>query len=180
MLNFLMRMLGAAALDTGVYEDVEADPNATGQAVGVIVLASLAAAFGANGWNADPAATLAFSATAGTLGLMAWASWALLTCQIGGLLLPEEQTRVDVSELLRTIGFSAAPAVLLVFGAFGATTLVFALIGTWMMATMVVAVRQALDYSTTRRALAVCALGWTFTLLMIIALGLLVDPSLAR
>ena len=179
MRNFLLRVVGAAMLDTGVYEDVEADPGATIQAVGVIVLASVAAGFGANGWRADPKSTLVFSAIVGALGLMAWESWALLTFEIGGRLLPERQTQVDVGELLRTIGFSAAPGLFLVFGAFGATTLIFAVTAVWMLATMVVAVRQALDYTSTRRAFAVCALGWLLTLVIVIGLGLFFGPGLA-
>jgi hypothetical protein len=122
---------------------------------------------------------LTFSAVAGSLGLLGWASWALVTFEIGGRLLPERHTRVDVSELLRTIGFSAAPALFLIFGAFGATTLVFAITSVWMLAAMVLAVRQALDYESTARALAVCALGWLLTAIFIIAIGLFFGPGLA-
>jgi len=179
MSQFLFRLAGAVTLDSGVYEDVESDPKATPQAVGVIVLASLAAGFGANGWNAEPSSMLAFSAVAGTLGLLAWASWALVTFEIGGHLLPEPQTRVDVGQLLRTIGFSAAPALFLVFAGFGATTVVFAVVAVWMLATMVVAVRQALDYTTTARALAVCSLGWLLTLVFVIIIGMVFSPGLA-
>ena len=179
MRNFLFRVVGAATLDANVYEDVEADANATLQAVGVIFLASLAAGFGANGWNASAQSTLAYSAIVAVLALLAWSSWALLTFEIGGRLLPERQTRVDVGELLRTIGFSAAPALFLIFGAFGATTVVFVVTAIWMLATMVVAVRQALDYSSTGRALVVCALGWFLTLVFIVGLGLFFGPGLA-
>jgi hypothetical protein len=179
MRDFLFRIIGAATLNTGVYEDVEADPNATAQAVVVIALASLAAGFGANGWNAPPRSILTFSAVAGFLGLLAWASWAFVTFEIGGRLLPERQTRVDVGELLRTIGFSAAPALFLVFGAFGGTTVVFAITSVWMLATMVVAVRQALDYESTSRAVAVCVLGWLLTAVFIIVIGLMFGPGLA-
>ena len=179
MQKFLFRVMGAATLDAQVYEDVEADPRATLQAVGVILLASLAAGFGANGWTASPRSIFGFSAVAATLGLMAWASWALLTFEIGGRLLPEPQTRVNVGELLRTIGFSAAPGLFLIFGAFGATTLVFLVTAVWLLATMVVAVRQALDYSTTIRAVAVCALGWLLSLVLVIGFGLLFGPRLS-
>jgi Yip1-like protein len=179
MREFLFRIIGAATLNPGVYEDVEADPKATAQAVGVIALASLAAGVGANGWNAQPRSILAFSAVAGFLGLLAWASWALVTFEIGGRLLPTRETKVDVPQLLRTIGFSAAPALFLVMGAFGATTLVFAITSVWMLAAMVLAVRQALDYESTARALAVCALGWLLTAVFVIAIGLFYGPGLA-
>ena len=54
MRNFIFRVVGAATLNANVYEDVEGDPKATTQAVAVVFLASLAAGFGANGWNAPP------------------------------------------------------------------------------------------------------------------------------
>jgi hypothetical protein len=179
MREFVFRIIGAATLNPTTYEDVEADRKATAQAVGVIALASLAAGFGANGWNAQPRPILTFSAVAGLLGLMSWASWALVTFEIGGRLLPERQTRVDVPELLRTIGFSAAPALFLVVGAFGATTLVFAITAVWMLAAMILAVRQALDYESTTRAVAVCVAGWLLTSVFIIAIGLFFGPRLA-
>ena len=47
--------------------------------------------------------------------------------------------------------------------------------GFWMLAAMVIAVRQALDYRGTGRALAVCALGW---LIQLVSLLLLEEFSL--
>ena len=41
--SFTQRLIGAAALDAAIYEEVEADPSATGQALAVVVLSSLAA-----------------------------------------------------------------------------------------------------------------------------------------
>lgn len=177
--QFLFRVMGAATLNVGVYEDIEADPRATAQAIGVIALASLAAGFGASGWNTHPQELLTHSAMVGALGLLAWASWALITFEIGSRLLPERQTQVDVGQLLRTIGFSAAPALFLVVGAFAATTFVFAVTAAWMLGAMVVAVRQALDYTTTGRAVAVCVLGWLLTLIFVIVIGMVFGPSLA-
>lgn len=176
--QFLFRMWGAATLDTGVYEEVERDPRATAQALAVVALASLAAGFGASGWNAPPETVLRRSVVVGSLAVLAWASWALVTFEIGSRLLPEARTRVDVPELLRTIGFSAAPAVLLALGAFGGTTVVFTITAIWMLATMVVAVRQALDYSTTIRAVAVCLLGWLLTMVFVLILGIVFGPAL--
>jgi hypothetical protein len=179
MWNFVTRVVGAATLDSRVYEDVEADSGATVQAVGVILLGTIAAGVGARGWNARPEALIEFSVVVAALALIAWASWALLTFEIGGRLMPERQTRVDVAQLLRTIGFSAAPALFLVVAGFVATTFVFAVTSVWMLATMVVAVRQALDYTSTTRAFLVCAIGWLLTLVFMIGIGLFFGPSLA-
>ena len=46
MTSFLGRMIGAAKLDVGIYEEVEADSTATVQAMSVVVLSSLATGVG--------------------------------------------------------------------------------------------------------------------------------------
>jgi len=84
-----------------------------------------------------------------------------VTCLIGTRLLPTPETRSDVGELLRTLGFASAPGVLRVAAIVQPTSFaVFTVCGLWMLVAMVVAVRQALDYPTTGRAIAVCALGF--------------------
>lgn len=73
---------------------------------------------------------------------------------------------------MRTLGFAAAPGLLQVFGVFREiTTFVFLLSAAWMLAAMVVALRQALDYTNTTRALLVCSVGWLSALLMAVILG---------
>jgi hypothetical protein len=75
--------------------------------------------------------------------------------------LPEPSTHADVGEVLRTTGFSASPGVLRIFAAIpGLGIPIFIGVTIWMLCTFVVAVRQALDYGSTGRALAVCVLGW--------------------
>jgi mono/diheme cytochrome c family protein len=178
--NFLFRIAGAATLDPRTYEDVEADQTATPQALAVIILASLAAGIGASGWRSEVASVLTLSAFVATMALLAWICWALVTFEIGSRLLAESQTRTDVGELLRTLGFSAAPGLFLVFGAFpGLTTPVFVITSVWLLAAMVIALRQALDYTSVLRALAVCSLGWLLALGFIIVFGLLSGPALS-
>src|SRR5690242_15267509 len=104
--SFVQRLIGALALDSAIYEEVEADRTATSQAFVVVLLSSLAAGIGSRGLGGTTVPTILFiSATA----LVAWAVWAMVIVQIGGRILPEPQTRVDVGELLRTIGFASAP-----------------------------------------------------------------------
>src|SRR5262249_8904604 len=168
--SFLIRLIGAMALDPPVYEEIEADRSANAQALAVVVLSSLSAGIGARAYtNGSFAGVLYISA----LALVAWLTWALVTFQIGARLMPEPQTRSDVGELLRTIGFSAAPGMLRVFGIVpGATVPAFAITAVWMLAAMIVAVRQSLDYTSTARAIAVCALGWGLVLAIAVTLGL--------
>ena len=144
ILTLTHRLVGAAVLDVGTYEEIEADRAATPQALVIVPASSLATGIGAIGLGGRPAGQLLLMSVAALLG---WAAWALLIVQIGGRLLPEPGTRVDVTELLRTIGFASAPGLLRVFGVLPALTIpVFAITSLWMLVAMVVAVRQALDH----------------------------------
>jgi hypothetical protein len=94
--------------------------------------------------------------------------------------MPAPETRSDVGELLRTIGFSAAPGILRIFGVVpGAAIPAFVITAVWMLAAMIVAVRQALDYKSTARAIAVCGLGWVLTIVIAVGLGLVFGPAVS-
>ena len=156
MASLTDRMIRAAKLDVNLYEEVEADKGAMGQAMGVVILSSVAAGIGTVGMAGIKGLVL------GTIvALAGWFIWAFLTYYIGTRLLPEPQTKTDYGELLRTIGFSSSPGVLRVLGIIPilGNTLNF-IIGIWMLVAMVIAVRQALDYKSTWRAVGVCLIGW--------------------
>jgi len=156
MASITDRMIRAAKLDVNLYEEVEADKGALGQAMGVVILSSVAAGIGTIGTTGIKGLVL------GTIvALVGWFIWAFMTYFIGTKLLPEPQTKADYGELLRTIGFSSSPGVLRVLGIIPilGATLNF-IIGIWMLVAMVIAVRQALDYKSTWRAVGVCLIGW--------------------
>jgi hypothetical protein len=177
--TFFRRIIGAAMLDTATYEEIEADRKATPQALAVVVFSSLAAAIGARGSSGGPEA-LAFFAVASVIAMVSWAAFAMLTFEVGAHILPTPETRADVGELLRTLGFAAAPGLIQVFALLpGARVPVFTVAIVWAVAASVVAVRQALDYTSTRRALAVCALGVLLSTAIALVLGVLYGPSLA-
>ena len=67
--NFLQRLLGAAALDTAIYEEVEADPKAGVQAAVVVVLSSLAAGIGARGFDENSISNIALISISGPDGV---------------------------------------------------------------------------------------------------------------
>jgi hypothetical protein len=156
MSSFNERIIGAAKLDVRIYEEVEADKGALNQAMGVVVLSSVTAGVGIMGTAGFKGIFL------GTImALMGWFIWAYLTYAIGTKILPEPQTKADLGELLRTIGFSSSPGLIRVLGIIpGLTAMVYLLAGIWMLIAMVVAVRQALDYQNTWRAVGVCVIGW--------------------
>jgi hypothetical protein len=153
---FTDRMIRAAKLDVNLYEEVEADKGAMGQAMGVVILSSVAAGIGTIGTTGLKGLVL------GTIAALAgWFIWAFLTYYIGTRLTPEPQTKADVGELLRTIGFSSSPGVLRVLGIIPMLgNILNFIIGIWMLVAMVIAVRQALDYKSTWRAVGVCFIGW--------------------
>ncbi len=167
--SFLKRMILAAKCDVGFYEDVEGDVSALKQAMTVVVLSGIAAGIGSfseGGVN---------GLISGTVGAIAgWFIWSYVTFFIGTKLMPEPQTFSSYGELLRTIGFSSSPGVIRVFGILpGLHAIVFAVTGVWMLAAMIVAVRQALDYRSTWRAVAVVFIGWLLYVAVYAALALL-------
>jgi hypothetical protein len=156
MANIQDRMLRAAKLDVELYEEVEHDEGALGQATTVVVLSALAAGIGSLG-----AGGLAGLVSGTLAALLGWYVWAFLTYYIGTRLLPEPQTDADHGKLLRTLGFASAPGLIRVAGIIpGLGAIVFTVAGIWMLVATVIAVRQALDYRSTGRAIGVCAIGW--------------------
>jgi len=170
MKRFLDRMIRAAKLDVTLYEEVEADKGALGEAMGVVVVASIAAGVGS---VSQAGLGDIFRGTIGAL--IAWYVWAYLTYLVGTKLLPEPQTRADYGELLRTIGFSSSPGLVRVLGVIpGIGKLLFLGASVWMLVAMVIAVRQALDYSGTLRAVGVCFIGWIIQMVLMLMLASLV------
>lgn len=166
MADFKDRIIRAARLDINLYEEVEADKGAMGQAMGVVILSSAAAGVGM-ALRGGPGGLLIGI----VMALAGWYVWAYITYFIGTKLLPEPQTRADLGELLRTLGFASSPGLIRVLGIVpGLAGIVFMVASIWMLVAMVIAVRQALDYTTTWRAVAVCAIGWIVQILIFVLL----------
>jgi hypothetical protein len=175
MSGMAKRMLGAALLDAHSFEEVEADRGANLQAFAVVVLASVGAGIGSfenNGWTGIPVIAAA--------ALCGWWLWAAITLLVGTKILPGPRTESDMGELLRTLGFASTPGLLLALAILPPIDwLVFPGCGLWMLASMVVAVRQALDYEGsggTVRAVAVCAIGFPIYALVVATALLALGP----
>ena len=81
--TLLQRLIGAAALDAAIYEEVENDAAALPQAFAIVIASSLAAGIGARGLTSvTMPGVLLYSAIA----LVSWAAWALITFEIGAQL----------------------------------------------------------------------------------------------
>jgi len=169
---FVNRITRACKLDISLYEEVEADKSATLQAALVVVLSSLAAGVGALSLGASN------FLMAPLLSLISWYIWAYLIYLIGAKLFPEPTTQTDHGELLRTIGFSSAPGLIRVFG-FTPELMSITFIGAqiWMLVAMVIAVRQALDYKSTWRAIGVVLIGFLVQAIIFVMIVKLFGPA---
>lgn len=145
------RMRGAAMLDVATYEEVEHDTEATGQAAIVVLIVAVCTAIGAV-WRGGPSIIM------GPVGaILGWLLWSAVTYLIGDKLLGGTATW---GELLRTLGFAQAPGVLMIFGIIPILGgLVRIVVAIWLLIAGIVAIRQALDFST-GKAIVTAILGW--------------------
>ena len=177
MRTLLYRAMGAAALDAGSYESVEHERPAAIQAAAIVLMSGCAAGLGATGlFDLDGVRVLGVAASA--CGI--WLAWASLILYVGGQAMKERQTRTSYGELLRTIGFAASPGVLQVLAMIRPIALpVFLITWLWMLAAMVVAVRQALDFRTTSHAVAVCLATLAVVAATLFVLGLALQQTVS-
>ena len=162
----LYRMLGAARLSADTYEEVERDRSATGQALLIVVLVTLASFVGQMlaGEEVDVVRGLVLGVIR---GVVSWALWALFTWLIGATILRTEHTEADWGQLARGTGFAQTPGLLNVISFLPGIGLVIALLTfVWTIAGMVVAVRQCLDYTSTLRAFFVILLAFIPVLIL--------------
>ena len=138
-------------LDVATYEEVEHDEKATGQAAIVVIIVAVCSAIGAV-WRGGPSIIIA-----PVSAILGWLLWAAVTYVIGDKLLGGTATW---GELLRTLGFAQAPGVFMIFGIIpllgGIVRIAVAL---WLLVAGVIAIRQALDFST-GKAVVTAILGW--------------------
>ena len=145
--NMLRRMIGAAMLNANVFEEIENDNQATIQAVAVVLVASFCAGIGSLSLNSVDPSVLDLVLSSFT-SLIRWAFLALITYFLGSTLFKTENTNVTWGQLARTMGFAQSPAILVSFGYFSQTVFSYltVIVTFWLIATMVIAVRQSLDY----------------------------------
>ncbi len=167
MSAFADRIVRAARFDPSLYEEVEADQAAFPQAAATVVLSSVAAGLGLL-WPGVGLEGLFWGTVAALVG---WVAWACVICFVGTQLLPGSQTSSNVGEVLRCIGFASAPGLIRVLGVFAPIRpVIFLVASVWMLAATIVAVRQALDYSSTLKAAVVCLIGWVIQILVLVAI----------
>jgi hypothetical protein len=172
MTLFFRRFIGVLVLDAGAFEDIEADRRAGMQSVLVVMAVCLAGGFGAMGFGAG----LNGVVVGAVVMLGAWLVWVGIIATVGTVTLPEPQTSTNVRELLRVLGYAAAPGMFLAFAAMRpAAPIIAVIVAAWMIAAAVIGVRQALDYKHTGRAIAVCTIAWLLSFGMIVGAALMLS-----
>ena len=164
------RMIRVSRLDVHMFEEVEADTSATRQALSVVALVALATGIASLGTTG-----LSGLFAGAAIAIAGWAIWAWLLYFIGTKILPSHETHADWGQLARTVGFAQSPGVFRVLGVVPVVGgIIFLVASVWMLVAMVIAVRQALDYTSTWRAIGVVLLSFIpYAVLMSIAFALL-------
>ena len=170
-------MIRAAKLEVALYEVVKADTGATGQAVMAVILVSVIAGIGTaiGGIISGAGLWIIWGLLAGIAGsLIGWLAWSFFTWLPGTTVFKGPETKATWGELMRTIGFAYTPGVLrfFTFIPFIGPLIGFAAL-IWSLIAGVIAVRQALDFST-GRAIATCIVGWIIYLIIMVLIGVLI------
>ena len=158
----LERMVGALMFRAETYEEVEGDPSAISQALSIVLLVTVCGIIG--GLLKDVMSGEGVTSTGIILGvvgglffgILRWAMWVTLLLMIGGGLLRGANTHTSWAELGRVVGFAYTPGVLSILNFIPSIGWLFPVIAFfWTLWGVVVAVRHAMDFDSTGRALAV-------------------------
>ena len=165
---FLNRIYRSIKIDADLFDEVQKDKSATIQAGVVVLIASLAAGVGSIHLGAS---NFLF---APILSLISWFVWTYIVYFVGVKLFADTKTNATPTSLLRAIGFSSAPGIIRIFG-FSPDMMTVTFIGSafWMLACMVVAVKQTLNYQSLWKSLGVVIISWfvqAFFLLIILVI----------
>ena len=168
MASFQDRVLGAIKLQVSTFEEVEHDVNAIGQAAAVVGAVAVARAIAGLGYLG-----LGFFIATIIFAFIGWVVGSAVLWVIGTRLMPGKNTKADLPQMMRVIGFAQAP------GLFGLLAIIPVLgiliafvVAIWQIAALVIGVRQALDYDDTVKAVIVCLIAWAtmFVVTMLAAL----------
>lgn len=150
--SMIRRMIAVVQLKKSVYEEVKADKSATLQAMMVVVLAyllsSIARSFLPVESDQEQSTTVIIIGLFMTL--LMWALLIFIAHFVGTRLFPSSNTKAGWGELARTLGFAQSAKVLQVFVLVPALgPIIYFAAEIWVLVAIVIAIRQALDYTST-------------------------------
>lgn len=160
--SLVERAIAAARLDSGAYEEVEADATATSQAAAIVAISALAQAI------SEYQAGVGHMLLALGGALIGWIIGAAVIYIVGVTLFKGTAT---VGELLRTLGFAQAPGVLYIVSIVPLVgTIAKFAISIWILVATVIAIRQALDI-TTGKAIVTGVVAWLLVTIPLLMFG---------
>ena len=152
---FFNRLYRAARLEPGLFNEVMEDKKAMFQSMMAVFFYSMAVAYGIFGRAGASAINFGMIVT-----LFGWYVWAISTYFISVRLIPERQTQVDRKSVLRALGFASSPGLICIMALIPDMSAAILLIAAvWMITAAVVALKQALNYSSTIRVVSACLIG---------------------
>ena len=166
----LNRMVRAGRLDVDAYEEAKERPLSARQAMSTVAISSVAAGIGTVGQGGLVGVALGTVAA-----LLGWLMWSLISYLLGIALSHTTFSQTSYWRLFRTIGYSSSPGVIRILGVI---PFLYAFINlaaqVWMLAAMVSAARQVLDFDSTWRAVGVVGVGWMIQVVFLVVFFLLV------
>jgi hypothetical protein len=171
------RAMRAAMLDVNFYNEAEADTSLNQEALMVVVLVSVAAGIGsflAGVIGGSIGVALIGLILAVVMGVLGYYIWAYVTYFVGVNLF---NGTADVGELLRTLGYASGPRVLSILSFIPCVGALVSLAGSiWALVAGVIAVREALDFDTTKAIITVI-IGWVIVLIITLVIGAVVGGT---
>ncbi len=180
MTSFSRRVWRAALLHAETYEEVEADRSSIGQATLVILVACLA--IGGGSWIQTGGAELPSNQRLFQLALLIleplvlWIGGSAFSLMVGATFFKGPETESDFMEVLRTTGFAFGPSILRLFAFLQPPIIglgIDAAARLWVTVAVIIAIRQALDFTTLR---AIGTYGVASVMLWLLLWGLYITP----
>ncbi len=154
---FFKYLIGSIQLDPQAYSGIAADRGVLKQAFIIAALSSVATGIGNSGGYPDRILLAALFA------FVAWLAWVLLIYILGAKVVREVDTQTEIGALFRIAGFASVPGLIRLLAylpPFAGIVSVGAML--WMLAMMVVGVKESFGYRSMPRAIAVTLLSWPF------------------
>jgi len=178
METMLSRMIRAIKLDPSLFQEVEEDSDASNQAMLIVIISSICAGLGSMlksmifggisiGFRIRITSNLMNGLVGVSSALLGWMIWSLITYFVGTKILAGPETEADYGELLRTIGFSSSPGI---FRVLSFLPLISLIVGIWELASMIIAVKEALELDSIR-AILTCIVGWIGYIILLMIIG---------
>jgi len=162
--QLLNRMMRAARLDNILYEEMETEREASGQAIMIALLVSAAAGLGMGitgiiGMK-GPLWFLWGLLSGFFVALAGWLVWIAITYLVGTTVLRGHDKTIYFADFMGTLGYANSPGLvmLLCFVPMIGWGIIL-LAGIWILAAGMTAIRQTLEFDP-GRALATCLPGW--------------------